>query len=358
MQEIKAGDYSIDYPVGKEMLERISVIFEKAGSEKSIEHLRWQYADNCGGGAYSAFAVSGSGEDAAVYSLFKVPAKLNGQKVIACQSLDTLTGSDHRGKGLFSMLAKHVNNRCDEDGIAFIYGFPNDKSGPGFFKNLQWRELGHPPFLMHINNLGYVLSIFGKPSIRIPAVIPSMAVRLANSIRRKRGAYRVESGQGFLAESLYDDLWLSFSRDIKNVVIRDSAYIAWRYVQRPKSDYRFISIYRKDELCAVAVFVLREKHGGRIGYVMDVIYRSGEIAAGKLAVGRAIEVLSADHADVVLAWATPGAKTRHVYMSNWFLPLPRKFQPIKLFVGARFAVGAERSDDGDLFLSYADSDTV
>ena len=358
MEQPRNHNFSIDDPDGEEMLGRISSLFARSGSAKSTEHLRWQYVENCGGGAYSAIAVSESGEDAGIYNLFKVPAKLRGRNVLACQSLDTLTAVGYRGKGLFSVLAKHVNRRCDEEQVAFIYGFPNEKSGPGFFKHLQWRKTGHPPFLLHVCNIGYLLSAVGGPRIRIPAIVPSLVVAFANKARKKFGGYRCARGIKFLTTSQYDELWASFSRDINTVIIRDSAYFKWRYVQRPNSDYQYIGVYRGAELCAVAVFVLREKHGGRIGYIMDVIYKTDQPGAGKLAVGAAIEELNASRADVVLAWSSSAAKTRPMYRSNWFFPLPRKLQPIKLFVGMRFGPNTPECDSDELFLSYADSDTV
>ncbi|MBK6924804.1 MAG: GNAT family N-acetyltransferase [Thermomonas sp.] len=358
MEKPPSHNFSIDDQDGEEMLGRISALFEKIGNVKPAEHLRWQYVENCGGGAYSSVAVSESGEDAGIYNLFKVPAKLCGRRVLACQSLDTLTAMKYRGKGLFSLLAKHVNRRCDEEGVAFIYGFPNEKSGPGFFKHLQWRQKGHPPFLLHVNNLGYLLNAVGGPRIRIPAVVPSLMVGLANKVRKKFGSYRCERGLNFLNTSQYDGLWASFARDIPTIIIRDSAYLKWRYVQRPNSNYQFVSVYRGGDLCAIAVFVLREKHGGRIGYVMDVIYKTDQPRAGKLAVGLAILELNSSKADVVLAWSSPAAKTRPAYRSNWFFPLPRRLQPIKLFVGMRFGPAVGECDTDELFLSYADSDTV
>lgn len=358
MDQSKDREFSIEYPAGEQMLDRISAIFAKNGNEKSAEHLRWQYLENIGGGAYSAFAVSGSGEDAAVYSLFKVRAKLNGEEVVACQSLDTLTDKDFRGKGLFSLVAKDVNRRCDDEGVALIYGFPNDKSGPGFFKHLQWRQAGYPPFLVHVNNIGYLTKAAGLPSFRLPALIPALSIRIANAARGRRGGYRTVGGSEFLSTSAYDDLWALFSADIHNTIVRDSRFLKWRYLDRPGADYRFVGVYRRDVLCAIAVFVLREKHGGRIGYVMDVVYKPDEPSAGKLAVGRAIEVLVGEKADIVLAWSSGSSKTRGAYRGNWFFPLPRRLQPIKLFVGTRFGPAYSHGMDNEMFLSYADSDTV
>src|SRR4249919_157587 len=97
--------FSVEFPEGDKLVERIARIFKENGNEKSVEHLAWQYLSNPGGGCYSAIAVSENGKDAAVYSLFKVKAKYQGKVTTVCQSLDTLTGSDFRGMGLFSLLA-------------------------------------------------------------------------------------------------------------------------------------------------------------------------------------------------------------------------------------------------------------
>lgn len=354
--ESSEPEFRIEYPEGDELLNRISAIFKKNGGHKDIDHLRWQYVDNDGGGAYSAFAVNEAGDDAAVYSLFKVRAKFEGVRVVACQSLDTLTDKDHRGKGLFSILAKNVNERCDAENVSFIYGFPNDKSGPGFFKNLKWKSLGAPPFLLRVNNIGYILKRFTGWDVRVPAVVSRSAQYILNRVRKKLGGYEVRKGPGFITD--YDSVWESFSADVENTLIRDASYFRWRYLSRPGSDYKYIGIYRSGKLCAVAVYVCRDKHDGRMGYIMDVAFLSGHNSAALLAVGEAVQALCGAGVDMILAWAPTRAKTRRAYLANLFLPLPRKFQPIKLFVGMRCRPPSDQSDGHELFLSYADSDTV
>lgn len=347
---------SIDFPEGEEMLLRVSELFAANGGKKSIEHLRWQYVKNPGGGSYCAFARVAGNEDAAAYSLFKVRAKVDGRVMVVCQSLDTLTGARHRGKGLFRMLANAVNSRCDSDGIAFIYGFPNDKSGPGFFRHLNWESRGFPPFLIFINNLGYFGAVLGWGKINLPSILPGLFVKIANRRRVSSGGYSIRHGSDFLLDGQYDEVWNSFSSDIPSLIVRDARYLKWRYVDRPNSDYEFVAIYRGERLLAIAIYVLRQKHGGLIGYVMDVIYAADEHAAGKLAVGSAIEAMISQKVDLVLSWASTASKTRSIYSGNFFVPLPRKLQPIKLFVGVRLGPGVEMMSS--MFISYADSDTV
>ncbi|QEE25640.1 GNAT family N-acetyltransferase [Rhodanobacter glycinis] len=354
--ESQESKFRIEYPEGDELLGRISAIFAKNGGSKEIDHLRWQYVDNYGGGAYSAFAVSETGDDAAVYSLFKVRARFEGKEVVACQSLDTLTDKDYRGKGLFSILAASVNERCDAEDVSFIYGFPNDKSGPGFFKKLQWESLGFPPFMLRVNNIGYLLKRLMGWNVRVPSIVSQSLQYILNFSRKKIGNYEVREGSGFISD--YDAIWTSFSKGVENTVIRDAGYLRWRYLSRPGSEYQYISIYRGDQLCATTIYALRDKHDGRVGYIMDVVFSSGHERAGSLAVGEALRALCSSDVDIILAWAPKCSKTRGSYLANLFFSLPRKLQPIKLFVGMRRCPPSGRLDGHELFLSYADSDTV
>jgi hypothetical protein len=349
--------YVVEHPVGESLVRRVAQLFARNGNPKEVRHLDWQYVNNPGGGGYTAIAVSEDGSDAAAYSLFKVPARIGNNPTMACQSLDTLTDAAHRGKGLFSLLASDVNRQCDIENVGFVYGFPNDKSAPGFFRKLGWKSLGHPPFLIFVSNFCYLVRKARKTKLNLPN-FPALAyVQIASYLRRVLGGYEVQFGTGFLDR--YNSLWREFSAGIEFCVERDLEYVKWRYLRRPDSDYRFISVYKKGTLNAIVVYVLREKHEGKIGYVMDVIFHPLHARAANLAVGKAVLLLTLEGADVVLAWGAKGFLPRGAYTSNLFAPLPRFAQPIKLFFGVRIRPdGGEDLPARGMFVSYADSDTV
>lgn len=351
--------FTVEFPEGDALAERIGRIFRENGNPKSHEHLVWQYLKNPGGGCYSAFAVSEDGRDAAVYSLFKVKAKFHGRLTTVCQSLDTLTDSGFRGMGLFTVLAKAINSRCDDDAVDFIYGFPNDKSGPGFFRKLGWLPMGFPPFVFHVGNLLFLASrIFGKRLV-FKNYIGVLYHKLLSRILKGRGGYHVRFDVDFQAQ--YDDLWQSFSAALDTCIWRDSVYLKWRYIDKPGADYRFASVWRGSELHGLAVYTQREKHKGQVGYVMDLIYREGSESAGKLVLAEALIDLSRSNADIVLAWRSPFSSVGSCYRATMFAPLPRFAQPIKLFFGRRPRFGFAAVDKGagdEFFISYADSDTV
>ncbi len=88
------------------------------------------------------FAMSQSGNPAAYYGVFPVLFTYNEKDILAAQSGDTMTHSEHRGEGLFVNLAKHTYEFAKNNGVEFIFGFPNDQSYRGFVK-LNWQFSGY-----------------------------------------------------------------------------------------------------------------------------------------------------------------------------------------------------------------------
>ncbi len=85
-------------------------------------------------------AYSETGEPAAFYGVFPCLLVLDGIKYLAAQSGDTMTHSNHRGKGLFTQLALKTYDYCRENGVHLVFGFPNENSYPGFVRNLAWQH--------------------------------------------------------------------------------------------------------------------------------------------------------------------------------------------------------------------------
>lgn len=80
---------------------------------------------------------------AAYYGVFPIQMTINGIDYLVAQSADTMTDPDHRNKGLFVQLAKQTYDFSRENGVQFVFGFPNQNSFPGFQKKLEWEFYGN-----------------------------------------------------------------------------------------------------------------------------------------------------------------------------------------------------------------------
>jgi hypothetical protein len=83
-------------------------------------------------------AYTGDNKPAAFYGVYPCMMEFKGKLYLAAQSGDTMTDPAHGGKGLFTTLAKMTYDLAKEEGVEFIFGFPNKNSYPGFVKKLSW----------------------------------------------------------------------------------------------------------------------------------------------------------------------------------------------------------------------------
>lgn len=344
---------------GASRVARVRELFLKNGNEKRLENLRWQYSGSPAGEALSTFAVDSTQSDAAVYSVAPVVfLTANSEKVVGAQSLDTLTDVQHRGKGLFLTAAKKLYEQGSADGISFVYGFPNQFSGPGFFRKLNWSDLGYPPFRILAWNLLYPLKRITGLNFKLLNCWRYMVEksRLSRELNGKR--FKLSTAIDFSGEP-YKRLWNLFASTLPLCIERDAAYMNWRYKQKPAADYKFLAVEEGGELQGVCVYALREKHGGAVGYIMDLIYNPGRLDVGNILLSKTSLELRASGADVVLAWADKRHRENRPYDRVGYSRLPRRLQPIKLSYGALLLDDKCSVDDlRSMYISYADSDTV
>jgi hypothetical protein len=83
-------------------------------------------------------AYYSDGTPVAYYGVFPCIVEFHGQRIFAAQNGDTMTHSKHRGKGLFTILAKRTNELAIQKGVNFIFGFPNKNAYPGLVNKLGW----------------------------------------------------------------------------------------------------------------------------------------------------------------------------------------------------------------------------
>jgi hypothetical protein len=141
-------------------------------------------------------------------------------------------------------------------------------------------------------------------------------------------------------------------------VIRDAEYLQWR-LQRPGSSYRVIeSRSPRGVLNGIAIVDVLAKHGGTIGYLMELMIDPGAIDDTRRLLAAAVDRMVADGADAVLAWAMPDDPVHALLRRRGFRNLPARLSPVELHLGYRSLDGVSTLDRDGLRWSYLDSDTV
>lgn len=338
--------------VSKENLERYKEAFEKNEMPMSLPKLQWQH-DHYLKRSFVSWIIDNNNRLAGLYSSFFVDFTVDGNRQIAAQSIDTLTDINYRGKGLFTKLASDVNKRLAADETPFIYGFPNSSSAPGFFKKLRWEKIGDGsvPFLVRpIKPSFFINKLLKKEST---AIKPLRTPIIQHD--------QVKEMKDFNDEQV-NLLAKKFLAGKKYAVSRDSNYLNWRFVQKPDEQYSLFGYYEAGTLKGFVVFTVKQKHGGNIGYIMELIYDPAEKKIGKVLLKFAVKMMKQSNADLVLAWNFREAPNRQAFISNFFFVMPEKLKTIQLFFGAcLFDEKINRTDflnTANWYISYCDSDTV
>lgn len=336
-------------------LQLVADLFNTEGAKKDLAFLKWQYVEKQSGAIY----VDGAVADDRLAALYAVrpctEGRVDGARTNFAQSLDTLTHQEFRGQGWFIRLANSVYDRLREADFALVYGFPNGSSAPGFFTKLGWVNLDPVPLLVRPIRIGYVLQrarhlgfvnrLFGRMALPIVPV-------------RSRGiSLREVTDFG----DDFDTLWEDFSAEVRVAIGRTSDYLISRISNRPGNTYTTVGAYRGDQLVGFVCYTVLPKHGGEIGYVLELLHAPLEPRIGSLLLGHTLRVMKAAGADVALAWCLEHSPNRTAFRRSGFLTLPERLRPIELHFGAlaldercRDAI----ADRKNWYLSYCDSDTV
>jgi len=131
--------------VSKKNLKDISILYKDCfGINVEEEKLRKKYNTSVFGESYTGFVAENKEKQiGAYYGVFPSVINCDGQEYLVGQSGDTMTGPNHRRKGLFTKLAKETYQLCEELNMAFVFGFPNENSLPGFERKLDWKFYGN-----------------------------------------------------------------------------------------------------------------------------------------------------------------------------------------------------------------------
>lgn len=126
-----------------------NLFFESFGNRSIGNVWLWAYMDNPSGDPIVCLCYEG---DTLVghYAIVPMPLACGAENRNSYISMTTMIAESHRKFGLFTTLAQETYTIAQEQGVDFIYGFPNSQSTPGFRKRLNW-ILPEPDRVVTIN---------------------------------------------------------------------------------------------------------------------------------------------------------------------------------------------------------------
>lgn len=257
-----------------------------APDPRYAELFSWKHDDNAFG-ASPMWVAEVDGRVVAFRTFLRWEFVRGGEVTRAVRAVDTATDPGYQGRGLFRALTMHGLGQMRDEGVAFVFNTPNDRSRPGYLR-MGWRDVGRVP------------AAFRPTS-------PGSAVRLARSrVPAERWSLPLDVGESieeWLSRSPHAHL-IPEARHVRELRTNTSdEYLRWRY-GLPSLHYRVV-----DD--GVAAVVVRARRRGRVTELSVVQTFGDPRRAERLAVKAAVTA-GADYALRVGPAAPP----------TGFFPLP------------------------------------
>lgn len=229
----------------------------------SGDEFDWWFDDNPAGSLRSVAVMDGRIVGVAAHALYRVV--LGGEEAVASASVHAVTDPSARGRGIFVELERKHEREATERGVACVLAFASAPTAPLFLGPLGWTAIGK-------------LRVWARP---VSAKV---------------------SGEAAPELDLQGDAASAWP----NHVIRDGAYLKWRYLDSPRA-YEAVA-----NGGGYAVVWPAKRHKGRtIAIVADHVGDTDLLGEARR------------RARSRLLFALPGPEQRRAYLAAGFLPTPQ-----------------------------------
>lgn len=215
----------------------LDLFFKVFGKSLSKEHFNRKYLCTPFCYSYHGLMVI-NGRIVGAYNVIPYRYSYFGKETIFGLSVDSVVMKEYRsGPFNVSRMATIVYEAMQQDGIGFVFGFPNDMAYEYTKRVLKWKDIGELDFYMLPRNIG--------------AVIPKL--RLVNCLSRVFAAGLVRLPRS----------WGSAKTRCNIQKVSDKSFEAHRY----DGQYNIFKV-REDSKCVYRICT--EEHGIRTLHIIDV----------------------------------------------------------------------------------------
>jgi len=332
-------------------------------SDRAIfERIKWQNDTNPsmvpGGRTEWICRSRDSGRIAGHFAVMPAALKVGGSYIRAAWGRDFIVSPELRGTGAGTLLLNKAIADAKEEYGAILLAGVGDKSY-GIFSKIGFRETGRIP--AHV----LILDADNVASCLVGNVIASKI--LAGGLKFFRsasaGRFRKEASTGGVSispvssfDGEFDGMWADNSQEFNVSVRRDRAFLDWRFTKCPAGGYSVFSArdFVSGKLRGYIALRRGLARGIHTGVITDIFARRDD--------GETIEAL-VEHAVGYFRSMRDIDMVRCDIMGRIFVPALTRLGFIRvpsssrlMYLSSDESVSSLLSDEGNWFLTYADSD--
>ncbi len=279
------------------------------GSHMPKAEFDWWFEDNPVGGRLVTLMEDGDAiVGVAAMSYFRTV--LHGREQQVAMPVHVATDPGYRRRGIFPALEEANERAAADAGSPVTLTFPNSASHPIFVAGLGWTDLPSRRLWARVLKPGAV------PRYLLRRASPAGGLNDADPAPRARGAVRVVAVDRL--DERADELWAEAAPALGNHLVKDAAYLNWRFAEAPR-EYRIFAALRGERLAGLAVLGYAYRHGVAGGFLADLVAPPREREAVVALLRRALEDVRGG-ADALIALPPPARPHRAAFLQAGFLP--------------------------------------
>lgn len=311
--------------------------------EQWMKWWHWMYKENpAASGKIWIWLADDDSRIVGQYAVMPVVMKIAGKTIIGAQSLDTMTHPEYTRRGIFETLTNKVYREAETEGIHIVYGFPNKLSYPGFTKKLKWFDVATMQIMFKPLNWENTLKIRVKNKFLLK-LFAIGAHLVSKGFVRTQSPPVVEGltiTQVFSFDDRINDFWGKVSNRYKIIVIRNRAYLNWRY-GAPNAKYIIYIAEGNKEIFGYLVLRCLQREYTKVGLIFDILAQSEEVARYLLL--EAVERCKREKMHLIQCNLIADKMLLKAFRKSGFLPLP-------FIKGSQFCAYSSSSDISKEFL--------
>jgi ribosomal protein S18 acetylase RimI-like enzyme len=269
-------------------------------------------------------------------------ATWRGKGILALLGFNIIVAPKYRRQGIHTKLTRQTGQDVKRAGYRFTTVFPNPKSKPQLDRSKNFHHVSEVPLLVRPLDMRFLTEA------TIPNRILGWGANLGWQVAgrtlwrghgpgRNRGTMRI-SEDTVLDES-YDRFWGQVQTKYDLMLVRDRAFLQWRFQDIPTREYQILSARENDTDRDPAVpdsrmfgyIVLRqaEVRGIRTGMIADFVVLHGNRGdeAGLLLLQAALQRFEAAQVPLAGGLLLPHTQEYTLMRRAGFLNAPRQFAP-------------------------------
>jgi predicted N-acetyltransferase YhbS len=298
------------------------------------------------------------------------------QQIPALLGFNIVVAPEYRRQGIHTTLTRQTREDIRQAGYRFTTVFPNPKSMPQLARSKNFHLVSEVPLLVR------PLDMQVLTEARVGNSLLSWGVNLGWEVAERlllraptvtRNGFSLSISEDSVLDDTYDLFWEQVRAKYDLMLIRDRAFLQWRFCDIPTREYRILSARQtmdsdrrphRSEIAAYIVLRQAEVRGIMTGIIADFMVLPGEQGerAGLQLLQAALQCFERAQVPLAGGLMLPHTQEYSIMQRAGFMRAPRPFapQPFHLFIrsyGDDPPLSALARPEG-WYVSVADHDAV